>query len=495
MDILMTIWTYFASNILQKPEFMIGAIVMVGYLLLGKPWYETLGGTLKAIVGYLILMVGSVGLTSNFRPVLVGLKDRFQMDAMVIDPYFGQNAVTAGVEEVFGKGFGDVMILLLFAFIVNIILVRFSKYTKMRALFTTGHIQVQQAATAYWLILFALPMLSDNRLGLLIVMALLLGAYWSVGSNMTVKPCQEITDGAGFCIAHQQMFGIAINYWLAGKLFGGKEKKKSTLTKDIDEIEMPGFMSMFNDNMVSASILMIVFFGAILYILGEDYLIQGGFMKQGESMLFYVIETSLYFAVNLAILQLGVRTFVAELTNSFQGIANKLLHGAIPGVDCAVIFGFGSQNAVTLGFLAGFFGQMLAIAALVLLQSPVLVIAGFVPVFFDNGSIGLFVNKRGGLKATLILPFFSGICQVFGSAIIAGWVGIAAYGGYLGMWDWAIIWPVFTAAMTYLSYIGIALILLIMILIPQLEYRRDKEGYFLITEDYEAYKELKASKG
>ena len=102
MDILMTVWSYFATNILQQPAFMIGLIVMVGYILLGKPWYDTLGGTLKAIVGYLILTVGSGGLTNNFRPVLVGLKDRFNMDAMVIDPYFGQNAVTVGVEEVFG---------------------------------------------------------------------------------------------------------------------------------------------------------------------------------------------------------------------------------------------------------------------------------------------------------------------------------------------------------------------------------------------------------
>ena len=152
MDILMTVWSYFATNILQQPAFMIGLIVMVGYILLGKPWYDTLGGTLKAIVGYLILTVGSGGLTNNFRPVLVGLKDRFNMDAMVIDPYFGQNAVTVGVEEVFGKGFGDAMILLFIAFIVNILLVRFTKYTKMRALFTTGNVQVQQAATAYWLI-------------------------------------------------------------------------------------------------------------------------------------------------------------------------------------------------------------------------------------------------------------------------------------------------------------------------------------------------------
>lgn len=207
MDFLMKIWSYFAVNVLQQPAFMIGLIVMLGYILLKKPWYDVLAGVIKAIVGYLILSVGSSGLVNNFRPVLVGLKDRFNMDAMVIDPYFGQNAVTAGVEEVFGKAFGDVMILLLIAFIVNIILVRFRKVTKLRSLFTTGHVQVQQAATAYWLILFACPFLIENNIGLLIVMALILGAYWAVGSNLTIKPCQELTDGAGFCLAHQQMFG------------------------------------------------------------------------------------------------------------------------------------------------------------------------------------------------------------------------------------------------------------------------------------------------
>ena len=45
-------------------------------------------------------------------------------------PYYGQNAVTAGVEEVFGKGFSQAMTLLLIAFIVNILLVRFNKITR-----------------------------------------------------------------------------------------------------------------------------------------------------------------------------------------------------------------------------------------------------------------------------------------------------------------------------------------------------------------------------
>ena len=255
MNILMNVWSYFATNILEQPAFMIGLIVMIGYILLKKPWYDVLAGVIKAIVGYLILTVGSSGLVSNFRPVLVGLKDVFKIDAMVIDPYFGQNAVTAGVEEVFGKGFGDAMILLLIAFIVNILLVRFSKFTILRALFTTGHVQVQQAATAYWLIMFALPGLLMHNVALIIVMAVILGAYWAVGANILIKPCQEVTDGAGFTLAHQQMFGVAFNYWLAEKLFGKKKDGKEV--KKIDDVELPGFMSIFNENMVCTSLCII----------------------------------------------------------------------------------------------------------------------------------------------------------------------------------------------------------------------------------------------
>ena len=495
MNFLMNAWSYFATNILQQPAWMIGLIVLLGYVLLKKPWYDVLGGTIKAVVGYMILAVGSGGLVSNFRPVLVGLKDRFNLDAMVIDPYFGQNAVTAGVEEVFGKSFSQVMMLLLIAFIVNILLVRFSKLTKLRALFTTGHVQVQQASTAYWLILFALPALasSNNNTAILIVMALVLGCYWAVGSNLTIKPTQELTDGAGFCLAHQQMFAVALFSWIAEKMGKGKDGKKEA--KKLEDLELPGFMSMFNENMVCTALLMILFFGAILLLLGRDYLVEAGFLGENASFLFYILTTCLNFAVYLAILQLGVRTFVTELTNSFQGIANKLLPGSVPGVDCAVSYGFGSPNAVPIGFLAGAVGQFLAIGALILLKSPVLVIAGFVPVFFDNATIAVYANNKGGLKAAIILPFISGLCQVFGSAVIASWVGMAAYGGYLGMWDWAVVWPVFTVLMKYLSYVGLAVVVVALLAIPQMQYRKDKEGYFLMTEDYEAYKELKAKKG
>ena len=494
MSILYAIWSFFATYVLQKAPYMVGFLTLLGYCLMGKKWYDTLGGTLKAIIGMLILNVGSGGLSSTFRPILAGLKDRFNLTAAVIDPYYGQNAVTAGVEEVFGKGFSQAMTLLLIAFLVNILLVRFNKFTKCRTLFTTGHVQVQQAATAYWLIMFAMPQLLDNNVALMIVMSVILGAYWAVGSNLTVKPMQELTEGAGFAIAHQQMFGIRLGYIVADKFFGTDGGKKDKEIHKVGEMELPGFFSIFNENMVCTAILMTAFFGTIMAIIGKDFFVAAGSTSESENFVWYCLNTSLNFAVYLAILQLGVRTFVTELTASFQGIADKLLPASIPGVDCAVCYGFGDANAVTFGFLAGLCGQLIAIIALVVCGSPTIIICGFVPVFFDNATIGLVANEKGGLKACLIIPFISGLIQVFGAALIAGWCGLANYGGYLGMFDWDTVWPLITVLLRYAGYFGIAIVVIVLLALPQIEYRMDPEGYFLITEDYDAYVEHKAKK-
>lgn len=493
LDILMKIWEYFAQNILTQPAYLIGFIVLLGYLLLKRPIYECIAGFLKATVGYFILTVGSGGLVNNFRPILVGLKERFNLDAMVTDPYFGQNAVDAGLKETFGRTFGDVMILLLIAFVMNILLVRFQKYTKLRAVFTTGNVQVQQAATAFWILLFCFPNL--GRIEVLCVMGLILGCYWAVGSNLTVDITQELTDGAGFAIAHQQMFGVfafaKLAEWM--KRRDAKKGKGARADKKLEDIELPGFLSIFNENMVATSLLMLFFFGIILLVLGPDYLIEAEFMVEGQSFLFYILTTSLNFAVYLAILQLGVRTFVDELTQSFQGISNTILPGAVPGIDVAATFGFGSPNAVTIGFLFGALGQFLMIGLLIILKSPTIVIAGFIPLFFDNAVIAVYANNRGGFKAACLFPFLSGIIQIGGSALFASWIGLSQYGGYLGMLDWATVWPGFTILMKVLGYAGIVAVVIILLAIPQLQYRKNPAGYFMIVDDYDAYQDTKTN--
>lgn len=142
----------------------------------------------------------------------------------------------------------------------------------------------------------------------------------------------------------------------------------------------------------------------------------------------------------------------------------------------------------------GALGQFLMIILLIVLQSPTIVVAGFIPLFFDNAAIAVYANNRGGIKAAVLFPFISGIIQVLGSAFIATWVGLAQYGGYIGMFDWATVWPFFTILMKYAGYVGIALVVLILVLIPQLQYRADPEGYFLKAEDYDKWLELQEKK-
>ena len=74
MEFFYTIWGFFSKNVLQQPAFFIGLIVLVGYILLKKPWYESLAGFIKASVGYLILTAGATGLVSSFKPIIGGLK-------------------------------------------------------------------------------------------------------------------------------------------------------------------------------------------------------------------------------------------------------------------------------------------------------------------------------------------------------------------------------------------------------------------------------------
>lgn len=478
MDFIMSIWSFFQINILTKPAFFVGFIVLIGYLLLKRPVYEAFAGFIKATVGYLILNVASAGLVNNFRPILAGLKDRFNLSAAVIDPYFGQTAAQKAIEAT-GRSFSMMMVVLLIAFICNILLVLFRKITKVRTVFITGHIMVQQSSTALWLVLFAFPKLQDIRV--VIMLGLLLGVYWAVASNLTVEACQELTDGGGFAIGHQQMFGVWVTDKISEKI-GNKEKS-------IEDLKLPGFLSIFSDNVVATGILMMAFFGVIMVILGPALLhkIDTGFAAN-QSFLFYIIEKSLNFAVYLSILQLGVRMFVSELTISFQGISNKILPGSMPAVDCAATYGFGHANAITIGFLFGALGQFLAILGLIVFKSPVLIITGFVPVFFDNATFAVFANRKGGLKAAMIIPFVSGLIQVIGGAFAAYYFQLAKFGGWHGNFDFATIWPVIGVLMNKLQYVGVAIAIIALLAIPQIQYMKNKKGYFMVAEDYEAYK-------
>lgn len=464
-------WVLLFNNVLARPAVFIGVIVLFGYILMKKKWYECFAGFIKAMVGYMILQTGAKALLNAVSPMLTGIQMKFAIDAVVIDPNFGFAAANSAMESI-GASTAFSMITLLIAFIWNIVLVLFRKQTKVRTLFTTGHIMVKQAAVATWIVYFLLPDFR-NMIGIGVT-GLLIGTYWAVFSNLTVEATQDLTEGAGFAVGHQQMLGV----WFADK-FGSKFGSKS---KSVDDIKLTGAMSLFDDYVVSTTLIMMIFFGVILVIIGEPIMreLDSSFAK-GVVFPLFILEKCASFAVNLVILKTGVRMFVGEMVESFQGISNSILKGSLPAVDCAATYGFGSTNAVSLGFLFGAIGQVIAIAGLLIFKSPLMIIPGFVPLFYDNATIGLFANNKGGLKALVIMCIGSGVLQVLGSAFAINLFGMAPFGGYVGNLDWATLWPAIGVVIKYLAVPGMVLCIIGMLIIPQVQYRKNKENYFDLT--------------
>ncbi|MDO4814317.1 MAG: PTS sugar transporter subunit IIC [Gemella sp.] len=473
MEILITILNWFSQNILQKPAFFVGLLVLIGYALLKKPAHEVFAGFIKATVGYLILDVGAGGLVRTFRPVLAALDKRFGLNAAVIDPYFG---LTAANQKLTEMGFIEVATTaLLIGFGVNILLVALRKITKVRTLFITGHIMVQQAATVSVFVLLLIPSLQGSTAALYV--GLICGLYWAVSSNLTVEATQRLTGGGGFAIGHQQQFAL----WFVDKVapyFGKKED-------NLDNLKLPRFLNIFHDTVVASATLMIVFFGAILAVLGPEIMADKTVITTGDvfnpakqAFFMYVLQTALTFSVYLFILMQGVRMFVAELTNAFQGISSKLLPGSFPAVDVAASYGFGSSNAVLSGFAFGLVGQLITIALLVIFKNPILIITGFVPVFFDNAAIAVYADKRGGWKAAVALSFISGILQVALGALAVALLGLV--GGYHGNIDFVLPWLPFGYLFESLGVLGYVLVCLFFLILPQLQYARakDKEKYY-----------------
>lgn len=517
MNILLNVLNWFSQNILQKPAFFVGLIVLIGYLLLKKPLHDVFAGFIKATVGYMILDVASAGLVNTFRPVLVALNYKFKVGAAVIDPYFGLTAANTKIAEKFPDFISVATSALLVGFFVNILLVALRKVTKIRTLFITGHIMVQQAATVSLMVIALIPFFRMSLLSGILAVGIICGLYWAVSSNMTVEPTQRLTGGGGFAIGHQQQFAI----WFADKIAPKLGKKEENL----DNIKLPAFLNIFHDTVVVSATLMLIFFGAILAILGPDIMAMKQFLFDGsgnplpvagavidavkgtltlesgevfnkgyysviangaifdatkQAFPMYVLQTALTFSVYLFILMQGVRMFVAELTNAFQGISNKLLPGSFPAVDVAASYGFGSPSAVLFGFAAGLIGQLITIVLLIVFKNPVLIITGFVPVFFDNAAIAVYADKRGGWKAALLLSFLSGILQVALGAVAVSLLGLANYGGYHGNIDFEFPWVPFAYLFKYLGVIGYGLVAVFLLAIPQIQFAKakDKEAYY-----------------
>lgn len=114
----------------------------------------------------------------------------------------------------------------------------------------------------------------------------------------------------------------------------------------------------------------------------------------------------------------GVRMLISEIVPAFNGIAEKVVPGAIPALDCPVIFAY-APNALIIGFIVAMITSIITIIVTAGMFPTVIIPLTFT-CFFEIGCASIIGNATGGVRGCIIGVAVSGI-------IMALLVGFGSY--------------------------------------------------------------------
>lgn len=371
------------KDILGTPAILVGLFALFGLLFQKKNIADVISGTLKTIMGFVILGGGA-----NILIVALGSFGKMFESAFHIQGIIPNNeAIVAVAQKTFGT---ETAMIMLLGMIVNIIIARF---TKFKYIFLTGHHTMFMAC----MIAVILSTAGMKGVALAVVGSIILGTLMVILPAMLQPYMVQITGSNDFAIGHFGSFGY-ITSALVGKAFGDK-------SKSIEDIKVPKSLGFLRDTSVSVSLTMTLLFFIVALCAGPAYIQKE--LSGGQNFLVYSLMQAITFASGVYIILAGVRMLLAEIVPAFKGIADKVVPNAIPALDCPAVFPF-SPNAVIVGFFCSFLGGLISMFFLPLLGLKVIV-PGLVPHFFTGAAAGVFGNATGGRRGTVLGSFANGI--------------------------------------------------------------------------------------
>ena len=381
-----TILDFIISQIFGQGAIFLALIACVGLLLQKKPASDVIRGTAMTAIGYFVLNAGTGLITGSSVDGIIGAFSTMMGSASAGDVTFDASQ--------YGTQIGIVMIL---AFALNILVARF---TKWKSIFLTGHM-------LYWFPYVFVAAGVDAGLSggkLILVAAVFTALYMIISPNLMAPLVKEATGDDSFTIGHPTTILSVIAGFL-GKVFG--DKSKST-----EDLNFPKGLGFLREVPITGSVVIAITYIVMYFVLKANGLDPA--VVWGTNQMFtYIFTHSIYFGVGMTIMLQGVRMVIAEIVPAFKGIAEKLVPGAIPALDCPVIFGT-APNALILGFIVAMITSTITI---IIVDGAAMFSPAIVPLvstcFFEIGCAAIIGNATGGIRGSVIGSAVCGIIMVF----------------------------------------------------------------------------------
>ncbi|MDO6656433.1 PTS ascorbate transporter subunit IIC [Anaerobacillus sp. 1_MG-2023] len=391
------------KDILGTPAILVGLFALIGLLLQKKDVANVISGTLKTIMGFVILGAGAGVLVASLDNFSSMFDHAFEIQGIIPN----NEAIVALAQDAFGA---ETAMIMLFGMVANILLARI---TPFKYIFLTGH------HTMFMACLIAVILSTGGFSGVTMIVtgSIILGSLMVLLPALLQPYTRKITGSDDFAIGHFGSFGYLIAA-AVGKAVG--KNSKST-----EEIKVPKSFNFLRDTSVSVSLTMAILFFVVALFTGPAFIESE--LSGGTNFLVFSFMQALTFAAGVYIILAGVRMLLSEIVPAFKGIADKIVPNAIPALDAPSVFPF-ANNAVIIGFFFSFVAGLLSMFLLPILGLKVIV-PGLVPHFFTGAAAGVFGNATGGRKGAVFGSMANGVIISFLPALLLPVLGSLGFQG------------------------------------------------------------------
>ncbi|MGL6419518.1 PTS ascorbate transporter subunit IIC [Aeromonas allosaccharophila] len=378
----MEFFNFLMFDVLSEPAVLVGLIALIGLIAQKKPVTECIKGTVKTIMGFVILGAGATLVINSLGDFAVIFQHAFGIKGVVPN----NEAIVSIAQTSFGK---EMAMIMFFAMLVNILIARL---TPWKFIFLTGH------HTLFMSMMVAVILSAGGMSGvpLIAVGSLVVGVAMVFFPAIAHPFMKQITGSDDVALGHFSTCTYVLSA-LIGAKFGNK-------AHSCEDVQVPKSLLFLRDTPVAISFTMGIIFLVTAAFAGPEFVTS---VAKGKHWFMFSLMQSITFAAGVYVILQGVRMVIAEIVPAFKGISDKLVPNAKPALDCPIVFPY-APNAVLIGFLSSFAAGLVGMALLYVMGLTV-IIPGVVPHFFVGAAAGVFGNATGGRRGAILGSFANGL--------------------------------------------------------------------------------------